>query len=84
MDYICRICSESKTERSFTERSQSMHTCKSCSKILHHLKSEEHKLLDEIFGILVQSRISKADSVRLETLTASIYPKCSLHATLVF
>jgi len=61
-----------------------MHTCKACSKIPHHLRSEEHKLLDEIFGILVQSRISKVDSERLATLAVSNIPEVSLHATLVF
>jgi len=82
MEYICRICSKPRPESAFTEKSHSLHTCKKCN-ILPNLRTEERNQLDEIFKIFTLTRISKKDSLRLETLVASKYPKVSLHAVLI-
>jgi len=82
MEYICRICNQPRPESAFTEKSHSLHTCKKCN-VLHNQRTEERNLLDEIFKILTQTRISQKDTVRLKTLSASKYPKVSLHANLI-
>jgi len=82
MEYICRICNQPKPESAFTEKSHSLHTCKKCS-ILPNLRTEERNQLDEIFKIFTLTRIAKKETLRLETLAASKYPKVSLHAALI-
>lgn len=82
MEYICRICGKLKRKSSFTEKAFANHTCKDC-KVLHHLKTEDHDQLDEIFDLFTQSRISKNDTDRLKILSNSKHPKVSLQATLV-
>ena len=82
MEYICRICSKLRPKTAFTEKSHTLHTCKACY-VLHHLRTEERKQLDEIFGIFTQTRITKSDKARLEILGTSRDPKVSLHANLI-
>lgn len=82
MEYICRICNQPRPESAFTEKSHSLHTCKKCN-ILPNQRSEERNLLDEIFKILTQTRISQKDTLRLKALSTSKYPKVSLHAALI-
>lgn len=82
MEYICRICNQPRPETAFTEKSHSLHTCKKCN-ILPSQRSEERNLLDEIFKILTQTRISQKDTIRLKELSSSKYPKVCLHAALI-
>lgn len=82
MEYICRICNKPRPESAFTEKSHSLHTCKKCN-ILPNLRSEERNQLDEIFKFFIQTRVSHKDTLRLEILSTSKYPKVSLHATLI-
>lgn len=82
MEYICRICNQPRPEYAFTEKSHSLHTCKKCN-VLPNQKTEERNLLDEIFKILTQTRISQKDTLRLKDLSKSKYPKVSLHASLI-
>lgn len=83
MEYMCRICNQSKPESAFTEKGHSLHTCKKCN-VLPDLRTEERNQLDEIFKIFIQTCISHKDTVRLKTLGNSKYPKVSLHAGLIF
>jgi hypothetical protein len=82
MEYICRICNQPRPESAFTEKSHSLHTCKKCN-ILPDLRTEDRNQLDEIFKIFIQTRISHKDTLRLQALSDSKYPKVSLHANLI-
>ncbi len=82
MEYICRICNQPRPESAFTEKGHSLHTCKKCN-ILPNQKTEERNLLDEIFKIFTQTRISHKDTLRLIALSTSRYHKVSLNAALI-
>lgn len=82
MEYICRICNQPRPESAYTVKSRSLHICKKCN-ILPNQRTEERNLLDEIFTIFTQTRISQKDELRLKALSTSKYSKVSQHAALI-
>lgn len=68
MGHYCRICGRVRPNEKFSGKGHKTHVCKECHR-MHKAQRERIEIEEELFGFLLQSRISHKNVKRLEALT---------------
>ena len=67
MPYYCRICGRSRRSEKFSGRGHRNHICKDCQRLPRDQRDRIERM-DELYGFLEQSNISRKNIARLEIL----------------
>ena len=71
MPHYCRICGRNRANEKFSGRGHRDHICKDCQRLPRDQREYVDRM-DELYGFLEQSNISRKNIIRLEILAQHV------------